>query len=530
MKHFRVTFEPDKQEVSVHAGATLLEAAGRAGIILDSACGGKGACRKCLVKLMPDRREVLACQYGVQSDLAVIVPDTSRLFEQKILAEGISPETKILPDIYRKYAQGNTGAGVFGLAVDVGTSTVVAKIIDMATGHVRGTESAGNPQVRFGDDVVSRIGYGQTDEKLAEMRKVIIDCVNGLILRLCEKTGRQANDIYEMAVVGNTTMNHMFLGLPIAQLGQAPYKAFSLESRDCSPGQLSVEINPEGNIHTVENIAGFVGSDTTAVALATEIDAAQEVTLAIDIGTNGELVLAAGGRLYAASCAAGPAFEGARIGCGSRAVEGAIQGVIENDGDIDLDVIGGRPARSICGSGLIDAAALMLDFRIVEASGRFGEPEGLAGKLPPAVFSRIIDSGDQRAFVLAWGRETGREDVILTQADIRQVQLAKGAIRAGTRLLLKKVGIEECDVRRVLLAGAFGNYIRRQSALRIGLLPNVPSERIRFVGNAACSGAEMVLVSSNCRAHAGELARRIQYVEIAHEKDFADIFAESMAF
>ena len=289
-------------------------------------------------------------------------------------------------------------------------------------------------------------------------------------------------------------------------------------------------MNVSGNVHSVENIAGFVGSDTTAVALATEIDSADGATLAVDIGTNGELVLAAGGKLYAASCAAGPAFEGARIGCGSRAVAGAIQGVVENDGDIDLDVIAGGAARSICGSGLIDAVAVMLDLGIIDASGRFVEVEKLEGRLPVAIVSRIIEQEGQMAFLLARAEDAGGQEVFLTQADIRQVQLAKGAIRAGITLLERKVGLADSDIERILLAGAFGNYIRPESALRIGLLPAVAAERIHFVGNAACSGAQMALVSSACRAEAGELARRIQYVEIAHEKNFGDVFAESIAF
>jgi uncharacterized 2Fe-2S/4Fe-4S cluster protein (DUF4445 family) len=321
-------------------------------------------------------------------------------------------------------------------------------------------------------------------------------------------------------------MNHIFLKLPIQQLGQAPYEAYSLDAHDCPADELGLQISPGGNIHTVENIAGFVGADTTAVALATDVDSAEEITLAVDIGTNGELVLAANGKLYAASCAAGPAFEGARIKCGSRGVEGAIQGVIVNNGDIDLDIIGDCPPRSICGSGLIDAVAVMLDLGIIDKSGRFADPATPGKRLPPAIASRIGKKAGEASFLLAGGQE----QVVLTQADIRQVQLAKGAIRAGTRLLLKKVGIEEGDVKRVLLAGAFGNYIRRESALRMGLLPDVPAERIHFVGNAACSGAEMILLSSNCRDAARELARKIEYVEIAHQEEFESVFAESMTF
>jgi len=319
--------------------------------------------------------------------------------------------------------------------------------------------------------------------------------------------------------------------LPVIQLGRAPYKAFSLDAHDVPAEQLHIEMNPAGNVHTVENIAGFVGSDTTAVALAVDIDSSEETTLVVDIGTNGELVLGTKDKLYAASCAAGPALEGARITCGSRAVEGAIEAVVINEDDIDLDVIGNYcPARSICGSGLIDAVAVMLNLGIIDSSGRFVEPQKLHDKLPPTIFSRIIVQDGQLTFCLYRAANVSERKVFLTQKDIRQMQLAKAAIRAGIRLLQKKVGLEDCGIEHILLAGAFGNYIRKESAMRVGLLPAVPVEKIRFVGNAAASGARMILLSRHWREKARELARKIEYVEIAHEPEFQDVYADSMLF
>jgi uncharacterized 2Fe-2S/4Fe-4S cluster protein (DUF4445 family) len=524
MKHFDITFGPDNRQISIHAGATLLEAAGQAGIILNTVCGGKGICEKCEAILEPDGRKVLSCQYRIESDLTVTIPAGSRFFEQKILAEGIDTEAKIERDIYEKYAQGDT-AQILGAAIDIGTTTVVVKLIDMQNGQCFATRGALNPQSRYGDDVISRIAYAETDAKSAELQKAIIDCINDLVTGLCKQTAIDGNQIFEVCAVGNTTMNHIFLKLPVKQLGQAPYKAYSLDAKDTPAGELALQMNPAGNVHTVENIAGFVGSDTTSVALATGIDSAEEVTLVVDIGTNGELVLGTADTLYAASCAAGPALEGARISCGSRAVEGAIEAVVVNEGDIVLDVIGNSPAHSICGSGLIDAVAVLLNLGIVDATGRFVEPATLKETLSPAIFSRIIEQDGQPAFVL-----DDAQKVILTQKDIRQVQLAKAAIRAGIILLERKLGIDDSDIQRIFLAGAFGNYIRRESALRIGLLPDVPAERIHSVGNAACSGAQMILVSRRCREKAKELAHKIEYVEIAHEPDFQDVFADSMYF
>jgi len=527
MKHFLVIFEPDGKSVFIHAKATLLEAAGQAGIILNSACGGKGICKKCQVILEPDGRQVLACQYHVQSNLTVTIPDSSRFFEQKILTTGIETKAKFEPDIYKKYQKGNSAKRILGVAVDIGTTTVVAKLVDMVTGRCIATQAALNPQARYGDDVISRITYAQTEEKLAELQKAIIDCINELIAKLCSEADIAAKQIYEMCIVGNTTMNHIFLALPITQLGLAPYKAYSLSAHNLPPKKLGLQINPEGNIHTVENIAGFVGSDTTAVVLAVDMDSAEEMTLAVDIGTNGEIVLGTKDKLYAASCAAGPAFEGAGITYGSRAVDGAIEAVILNDEDIDVDVIGNCSPRSICGSGLIDAVAVMLDLGIIDKTGRFVDPNTLAHIKSEKTLQKIVKQGGQPAFVLA---ETKGEKIFLTQKDIREVQLAKAAIRAGIKILQKQVELTDSDIERILLAGAFGNYIRPVNALKIGLLPAVPVERIRFVGNAALAGARMLLLSSQARDKARQLARKIQYIEIANRKEFQNVFAESMTF
>lgn len=528
MKHFTVILKPDGKHISIHEGATLVDAAGQAGIILNTVCGGKGTCRKCTVYVQPDNREVLACQYRIESDVTVTVPPGSRFFEQRILAEGVETPHKIRPDVYEKYSEVPCDP-ILGVAVDLGTTTVVAKLVDMKTGECLATEAVLNPQAKFGDDVVSRIAYAETTERAAELHRIIVDCLNTLIGKLCRSAGAEIGQVREVCIVGNTTMSHIFLRFPLAQLGRAPYEAFSLDAHDIPASESALEINSGGNVHVVENIAGFVGSDTTAVALATDVDSAEKMTLIVDIGTNGELVLGAKEKLYAASCAAGPAFEGARISQGSRAIDGAIEAIIANNDDIDLDVIGGGPPRSICGSGLVDAVAVMLELGVIDRTGRFAERTKLSETVAPAIASRLVDHDGQPAFRLTPSR-ANRQPVLLTQGDIREMQLAKAAIRAGIRLLEQKIGIHDCDIEQVLLAGAFGNYIRPQSALRIGLLPAVEPEIIHFVGNAASSGARMILVSRDCRSHAREVARRIEYVEIAHQPGFHDVFADSLLF
>ena len=523
MRHFTITFQPDGKRISIHAGSTLLEAAQKAGIILNSACGGRGICQKCVVLIQPACKQTLACQYNIDSDLTVTVPAGSRLFEQKILEHGIDRE------IETTYVKPAGAKEVFGLAVDIGTTTVVAKLIDLDDGKLIAAEADFNPQSVHGDDVVSRITFAQNDELLTELQKLIVGCINKLISRLCRDTGIDSDCICEMTVVGNTTMTHIFLRLPVAQLGQAPYKAHSLDAHDTPAENLGMKINPKANIHVVENIAGFVGSDIVAAALAVDINLAEQLTLLVDIGTNGELICGDKNKLYAASCAAGPALEGARISQGSRAVNGAIESVYINDGDIDVDVIGDGQPSSICGSGLIDAVAIMLDSGVLDSTGRISKPAAAKTRLPPAITRRIIIENDQPAFVLTFN-DDGSPSVILTQQDIREVQLAKAAIAAGIKLLLKKLNIKEDDLDQILLAGAFGNYIKRSSAIRIGLLPRIPEEKIHFVGNAASSGARMILLNRTARELAGYLARRIEYVEIAHEPEFMNIYTNAMIF
>ncbi len=532
MKHYAVIFNPDCREITIHSGATILEAAAQAGIILNTTCGGAGTCNKCAVLVGPKRKKVQACQYLVESDLTVTIPSESRFYEQQILQHGLEREFDIAPHIHERIPElSEKPHAVYGVAVDIGTTSVVAKLIDLAGGQCRATASAANPQIQYGDDVISRISYASAaPDGQADLHRVIIDCLNTLIDQLCEDADVPHDYIYELTAAGNTTMNHLFLNFPVEQLGQHPYEAYSVDAHDRRPGDLGIKINPEGNIHTIENIAGFVGSDTTAVAVAVGFDTIDEMTLAIDIGTNGEIVLGTKDKMYAASCAAGPALEGARIEQGSRAIDGAIERVFGNDDDIDLDVIGNTTPRSICGSGLIDAVSELIELGVIDTTGRIKDIDELDDSLPQAIAERLTEVNGQPAFILAHNKGSDVPPVILTQKDVRETQLAKAAISAGIKLLQKKVGVTDLQIKHILMAGAFGNYIRRESALRIGLLPNVPPERIRFVGNAASSGARMVLLSSRYRTIANDLADAIEYIEIGHDPDFQMVFADSLLF
>ena len=600
MRHHTIRFMPENLVVSIHSGATLLETAGQAGIILTSPCGGGGRCGKCRVQLMPGGKDVLACQYAVEHNLEVKIPDQSRLLRQQILQHGIGRDVPLDPVVRKVFVSGpwkgveyfcdtlsnqarlclhlegpmereletlavnqaaqsgitavlfsttseehtqgaflpcfrlsaieigDTTGSLFGAAADIGTTTVVVNLVNLNTGQTVATASAANPQARYGADVVSRIQYASEPNGAATLQRCILDCLDALIRQAALAAGIPHTSIYEVVAAGNTTMNHLLLNFPVAQLGQAPYRAHSLLACDKDAAAMNLAIHPKGQLHTIENIAGFVGSDTVAAALAGGMDIPDGPTLLVDIGTNGELVLGVGEKLWAASCAAGPALEGAGIAFGSPAQDGAIQRVLMSDNDMDTDVIGGIEARSICGSGLIDAVAVLLDLGIVEDTGRFAEPQTIFPPLPKAIARRLTDYEGQPAFRLSASSATS--PVVLTQKDIRQFQLAKAAIRAGIQLLCKEAALPEEKLGRILLAGAFGNYIRRDSAVRVGLLPGPGVERIRFVGNAAGAGATMILISRHARDLAAQLARRIQYVEIAHQASFQDAFGACLLF
>ncbi|MBN1815787.1 MAG: DUF4445 domain-containing protein [Sedimentisphaerales bacterium] len=592
MQHYTVRFLPDEQTISIHAGATLLEAAAKAGVILNAVCGGAGTCGKCIVLLGREKRRVLACQTLVDQDLMVTVTQESRFYRHQILDQGIHHDTVILPAVRKVFLKPSgespqaimaslreagiptdrfgkvrseitpgddlvngitavcladldsdglerwelvgmekhdTTDRLYGVVADVGTTTVVVRLLDLTNGKVLATACETNPQIQFGDDVISRIHHAQTDTGAEQLQQCIIDCLNRLIGQGCRKAAIKPENIYEVVSVGNTTMGHLLTGLSVQSLGQAPYMACSLAPQQRQAGEIGLSsIHPKGRLHMLANIAGFVGADTTAVALALNLDEVRTTTLVVDIGTNGELLLTTDKGIYAASCAAGPALEGARILHGSRAMEGAIQSVVIANGDLDVDVIGGIKAHSICGSGLIDAVAVLLEVGVVDGTGRLLGTD--TAVLPEAIRARCMQWEGQPAFVFAGREGDPKEKVVLTQRDIRETQLAKGAIRAGIELLLARAGCKAEDLGQILLAGAFGSYIRRESALRIGLLPPISPDRIHFIGNAALSGAQTALLNRQCRRHSASLAESIIYVEIAHQAEFQDVFSGAMLF
>ena len=431
------------------------------------------------------------------------------------------------------FEEGDTTELCFGIAVDIGTTTIVASLLDLCSGREMAVVSRMNPQVTFGDDVLSRIQHSGSDpNRLEELRRVVIDAIGDMARTLCEEAGADPQHIYEASLAGNTTMQHLLCGADPSQLGKVPFAPAYGRGMLLAAGDMEIPINRHGMVYVFPVIGGFVGGDTVAGMLSTRIGALEGSGLMVDIGTNGEIVLAHNGELTAASTAAGPAFEGARISCGMRGTQGAIEKVVL-DGDVHLGVIGNVEPVGICGSGLIDLGAELLRVGIVSPEGRMRPPGELPAGLPQPLAQRVRTGQDgQTVFVLAEaGVGTLHNSIRLTQRDVRELQLGCGAIRAGVSILLRKAGLATADLSTVLIAGGFGGFIRRDKAQRIGLLPpEVDHQRIHYVGNVSLAGARWALLSLEARKHGEELARRTSHVELSVDGDFQTEFAEAMIF
>jgi len=422
----------------------------------------------------------------------------------------------------------------FGLAVDLGTTTVVGHLCDLATGDVVATESMLNPQIEFGADVLTRIANAREGDNLSRMRQKTLDALSRMAREVTRRVFLSPEDIAEVVLVGNTAMHHIFLGLEVQCLGQAPFSPVLTRSVNVKARDLGLGILPSANVHVLPVEAGFVGADNVAVLIAEEPHEQDEVLLIVDIGTNGEIVLGNRQRLLSASCATGPAFEGGSIKHGMRAAQGSIDRVrIDPETlEVGFTVIGSQAwntelpaedigARGICGSGVIDAVAEMLSAGVILASGSFDRERAS---------SRLRQGRDGvPEFVIAWAKETAiGQDITVTQQDVRSVQLAKAALFAGSLILMRRMGVERPD--RVVLAGAFGTVIDTERALAIGMFPDCGTSNILAVGNAAGEGACMALLSREKRSEAEKVAREVEYVELTTAPDFMKTFVDATRF
>ncbi len=424
------------------------------------------------------------------------------------------------------FEPGNTQSACYAVAVDLGTTTLVATLLDVNSGRPLALGARLNPQTGFGDDVVTRIQLAREDPAgLAKLNQCVVQAVDEMIGQLASEAGVAREHIYQATFSGNTTMQQLFCRIDPRYLGEVPFVPVLGSGLSCAAAELGLHVHPEARAYVMPVIGGFVGGDTVSGILATRMADARTPTLLIDIGTNGEIVLSAAGQLWAAATAAGPAFEGARILHGMRASPGAIEKVVL-DGHLRTGVIGDVPPTGLCGSALIDLGAELAQ------DGRLRQPDELPPDTPEDLRRRLVTWEDRSAFVVAAAEETGTgRPIVLTQRDIRQLQLAAGAIRAGTTLLLRRAGVEPGQLGAVYLAGGFGNFIRRNNAQRIGLLPpEVSRPRIRYQGNTSLAGAQLVALSLQARHQAEQIARRCQHVDLSTDPEFRWAFAEAMIF
>mgnify|MGYP001064382021 CR=1 FL=1 len=582
-KQVEIIVEPDNKRGVFPKGTTLYKALYTLGISMNASCGGFGRCGKCLVKILKDppppgesdkmfisstmlkKGFRLACQTKMMKDTKVFVPpETRRLISQtiyeksrrtpisslvkkkyielqtsnvfqnrtyfdiveKVLGEKFHPDLDVLREsaslpqkatfvTYGKeiisVEEGDTTHMSYGIAVDIGTATITALLVDLLTGGVLSREFSVNPQAAFGEDVISRITNALNRYGLWDLQTSVRGGVNSLIKKVVKNSGVKKRYIYEIIFVGNTCMHHLFLGIPPNSLAVSPYIPLVREPLWIKAKDVGLGLSSYSRCYLFPNIAGFVGGDTVGAVLSSGMLQKEKITLLMDIGTNGEIVIGSEEKACAVSCAAGPAFEGVRTSCGMPASKGAIECVDIEGGYIRLKVIGGGKPKGICGSGIIDVLAQLLRTGVIDKTGRLKRND------------KTISTKEGLAFPLT-------EKIYISQGDIRQLQLAKAALRAGIEILKKHMKIKDEDIDEVLIAGAFGNFLRRESLTEIGIIPKVLSEKVNFIGNAALEGARLALLSKKMRREAENISKRVEYLELMGRGDFQEEFLRAMSF
>ena len=534
-------------EIHAEAGQTVLEALIAAGIFLRTDCGGKGSCGKCRIKSLssptnrdsaPDESETkilgrselsagmrLACRIRVSGDISIEIPATSRL----------SPEVaqKGLPTLFDKLAglkSRRTGIpGSYGLAVDLGTTTIAVYLCDFRTAGVTASTSTRNPQTLFGDDVMSRISAIRLDPSLlARQQKMAVSAIEWGIKNLCRSTRIDEAKISTMVVVGNSTMVHIFSGENPSSIGVFPYTPVFLEEKTLVAGSVGFRFNPDCQIRTLPLITGFIGADIVSAALAVELPHCEPGTMLVDVGTNGEIMFLGRNGLSATSCATGPAFEGACISHGMHAVSGAIDAVKidRSNGKADCSIIQYNPAKpkkasGLCGTGVISTVAELYRAGFILKDGAFDRTADTA-------YLRLDDNDSPEYVLVPPEKAQEGRPITFTQKDIRAIQLAKGALRTGIDLLCREAGTTY--PAKILVAGAFGSYINREDAIKIGMFPEISAKRIEVVGNAAGAGAILALFDESASTRAAELTRITRVLDLSSHPAFQDTFINSLSF
>ena len=603
---FGLRFPQVEREVRSRAGETIQECARRHGLRIIAACGGRGVCGSCLIRVIegsvtsrrpeeplgdaqapprnpapPKKQWLRACQAVATSDCTIEVSarslapvvraevdsaDTERLVAQPAvqacevtlpaptlqecrsdaerLVQGLLQAgqgcsrvdlavARVLPGVFRGQLRGGgavlrawvrageviavgpAGQRGLGLAIDLGTTNIGGFLLDVHSGERLASLGMENPQVAWGADVISRINAAMNDAGVAEeLRRAVVEAINAMAHDLCAAVGLSAEAIVEAAVCGNTAMQHLLLGLPVRQLGRAPFVAATAAPLDLRARDLGLALAPGAWVHVVGGVGGYVGGDHVTALLATEEHwGAVGPSVVMDIGTNTEISVIRGGRMLCASAPSGPALEGGHISCGMRAAHGAIERVSVLRGQLHVETIGGKPAVGLCGSGVLDTVAALLEAQLIDRSGRIAPGH-----------ARSV-TGPDGARCVRLGRA-----VQFSQRDLRAVQLAKAAIRTATELLLEEAGIVAGQLERFVIAGSFGAYLNVRSAIAIGLFPSIAPERYVQVGNAAGAGVRMAVVSSAARARAAELAATSRYVELSTRGTFQQCFLHHLGF
>lgn len=517
------------RELEFIPGEKVVETALRHGVRIEQPCGGKGTCGKCSVQVRHGSEdERLACQTTSEGGMIVTTrhyeTNNTKILEFASLEAGdISPEvtSSILPSAFGCDEE----SAIYGVAVDIGTTTLAASLLDLKNGQLIGSASALNPQSLHGGDVISRIAYViESSDGLATLQKEAAEAIDALVGELVRGAGISTDEIFHLIAAGNTTMEHCFWGVSPESIGVAPFAPQFYRADRRRASEMGLRIHPSAFVDMVPNITGHIGGDLVSGIFATGMFDDDSITLLIDIGTNNEMILGSRAFMLAASTAAGPALEGAKIRDGMRAANGAIEHVHFENGEVRCSVIGGTEATGICGSGLVDIVCGMLETGVLSPNGRILSPD----KIPDNPYSHLVVETEQgKEFRVARNRN-GR--VAITQKDIREVQLAKGAILTGVDMLLDKAGLTLGQVDRVLLAGAFGSYMDRENAVSLGIIPDVEREKIQLVGNAAGLGCMKALLHKDALDVMERIAKRTEHLELATSAEFQDKFVKNLAF
>ena len=525
---FEAIFQPDGKRGTFKAGSTVLEAARRLGVDINSVCGGAGACGKCIIKIItgetlppaePEKKYIskanlgkgyrLACLQKITSDMVILVPEESRTGTQRLQTEGLDTPVELDPIASER---------VLGFAADIGSTKLAGYLLDLSTGEVLGVSTEMNPQIPYGEDIITRITNAIRNLKNNQiLHETLVDGIRKLIKDACNKAERAPEYIKDTVLVGNTAMQHFILGIDPHSLSRNPFMPENVAQRNLPPETLKLASNSP--VYIPPLIAGFVGADCIAATLATGLHKAEEMSFLMDIGTNTEIVVGDKHKLVTCSCASGPAFEGAHIKHGMRAATGAIEGVWINPENLEPSIrtIDNASPIGICGSGLIDLLAEMLKTGIMDSTGRLCKID----------HPRIRQNGSVYEYVVAWSDKT---DITITQLDIRELQKGKAAIYSGAYVAMKKLNLAPRDIKHIYMAGAFGTYIDKQSAQTIGMIPEFTQNNIQQVGNAAGTGARMMLLSKKARKEAENIPKQVEYIELATRPIYNQEYLDALMF